>query len=186
MAYDYPEVFLDFGAITTYQSFLEVEEYLAGTFQADAWRAADDDTKNRAIVTACRLLDRQKWKGSKNDTDNTLEWPRADTGVAGVEDDVIPDKFLWAVSELASALVDGSDVQDTQNQAQKIQSLRAGSVAITYFRGAEGQPLRFPLIVWELIRDFLLGTGNSISPVLSAGTDRETVSGTDFGFSRGL
>lgn len=146
---------------TTYADVVEADEYAAAAIHATAWRAADETTKEMALVTSTRLLDRQAWVGEKTDADQELEWPRSNTGVEGIEDDVVPQQVVDASIEIAIALVDGSQMQTQQSTANNIQSLRAGSVGITYFQGAEGSPLRFPLIVDELLRGLLVGSGGS-------------------------
>lgn len=181
-----PVVSLDSGDYSVYADVDAADEYLGATTHATTWQAlTDDDVKGQALVTATRLLDRQRWRGKKTDPAQPLAWPRTDTGVAGVVDDEIPQDITSASIELASALIDGSDVQNVQNTSQKIQALRAGSVSITYFRGAEGQPIRFPMIVWELLRDYL-ASSLRVGLTESTGTSKETQSEEDFGFSHGL
>lgn len=173
----------------TYNSYATVEtadDYLDAAFHADAWRAlTDSDKKAMALVTATRTLDRQRWKGEKTDEDQPLAWPRTGTGVEGVEDDVIPQNIIDACIEMALALVQGSDFQDVQNTSQKIQTMKAGSVSLTFFRGADGTPVRFPQIIQELLRDYLEGLSSSLG-TSSSGTDGKTISNNDYGYSNPL
>jgi hypothetical protein len=165
----------------------DADEYAKGASHATAWRAlTTDDEKGRYMVTATRLLDRQRWKGEKTVEGQDLAWPRTGTGVEGVEDDVIPVDIVHACFELSFVLADGSDVQYEQNTAQKIASLGAGSVNISYFRGAEGLALRFPLPVHELVRDYLAGSSLGSGLVLSHGVEGESVTNQDFGYSGGI
>ena len=171
-----------------YEDLDAIDEYLAAAVHGASWRALDDDDeKGRYAVTASRFLDRQLWKGTATGlSGQTLAWPRSGTGITGVEDDVIPDPVLFAYYELCLALVDGSGVQNEQNTSQKTQSLSAGSVSITYFRGAEGEPLRYPLIVQELLNPYLAGTGTSVAGAITTGTDGCSVTDNDFGFNSGF
>jgi hypothetical protein len=172
-----------------YDAYADQEEadlYLAASLSADSWRAAEDDVKGMALVTATRLLDRQSWVGEKNVSNQTLAWPRKDTGVEGVADAVIPQDIINGTIELASALIDGSEAQTAQTTAQTIQSLRAGSVSISYFRGAEGVALRFPLPVQEYLGKYLTGKGSQLVGAISSGTDGCTVTGDRLGYVRGL
>lgn len=167
------------------------DEYLDGAFHADNWRALDDDSKGRALITSTRTLDRQIWLGEKSNPAQALDWPRTNTGVAGVVDDQIPQDIIDASIELALSLTQGSNVQNVQSTDSNISSLRAGSAAITYFRGGGngGQPTRFPQIVWELVRPYVTGAGKGAkvaAPATAFGTDKETVTNKDFGFTRGL
>lgn len=176
---------IDSNDYTTYATIEEADLYAAAAIHASGWRAADDTTKAMALVTATRLLDRQQWVGEKEDADQELAWPRVNTEVDGIEDDVIPTQVINASIEMAIALVDGATFQNDQTTAQAIQSLRAGSVSITYFRGAEGSPLRFPLIIDELLRGLLQGSGSSrISSAISTSTRCATsVTSKSFGFN---
>jgi hypothetical protein len=168
------------------------DAYLSAAYHADNWRALDDDSKGRALVTATRTLDRQEWLGVKTDDTYELDWPRKDTGVVGVTDDVVPIDITNASIELALSLTQGSDVQNYQSANGNIQSLKAGSASITYFRGGGngGVPTRFPQIVWELVEPYLSGGAGAANTALSAsqstGTDKETVTGRDFGYTQGF
>lgn len=191
MTYAYPTVPLETD-IPVYADVAAADTYLDGAYHADNWRSLDDDTKGRALVTAVRTLDRQIWLGSKTDEANDLDWPRKDTGVVGVTDDVIPTDIVNASIELALSISQGSNVQNVQSGETNIQSLRAGSAAITYFRGGSngGTPTRFPQIVWELVRPYITSAASSALGALAAtqstGTTRTSATDKDFGFSQGL
>lgn len=173
----------EIGGVEVYASLAETDAYMENAFHADAWRASTDELKERAIVTATRIFNRQRWLGEKTDPAQELAWPRTGTGLAGVSDTVIPQDIIYGMMELALALVDGSEVQTEQNTSQKIASLSAGSVSISFFRGAEGAVLRWPLIIWELIRDYLEGSASGIGGIIVSGVDGESVTRNDFGFT---
>jgi len=182
---------------TDYESYVSLEQadaYLNAAQHGATWQAeTDDDVKGRAIVTAVRTLDRQRWKGERNPDDSpthSLEWPRINTGVAGVEDDVVPQDILDATCELALSLMDGSTVQtEVGAQSKETSSLKAGSVSISYFKGAITQdkvnPARFPLPVQELVQPYLAGGNSSVAGV-AYGTDGESVTEEDFGYNGGI
>lgn len=170
-----------------YEDLTYVEEYLAAASHAANYRAETDDTvKTRWAVTATRILDRQTWKGSKADDDQALAWPRTSTGVDGVEDDTIPNDILYAYCEIISALADGSDLQTTQNQSQKIQSMGAGPAKLSYFRGAEGTPTRWPQIIQELLRSYLSSPSSSLDSASSSGTDTDSVTANTYDYDSAL
>ena len=178
---------------TEYEAYSDVETadlYMAASLSTENWDAASDDTKGKALVTASRLLDRQLWRGTKTGTGSpaqVLAWPRTGTGVTGVEDDVIPEGIINGSIELARYLLDGVDVQNEQNISQKISSMRAGSVALTFFRGAEGVAYRFPLIVQELVGPYLAGSGTSLAVgAIASGVDGESLTNKDYGYGGSL
>jgi hypothetical protein len=164
-------VLIDSQPYTTYADVETADEYLAAAIHATNWATASEDTKAKALVSATRLLNRQKWVGTKADADQELASPR--TGVDGVEDDEIPQAVIDASIELALALVDGSDVQTVASQEQAVRSIRAGSVAIDYFRSTALYVGRFPQIVQELIGVYLSGSGALFGAPLAFGTDAE-------------
>lgn len=168
-----------------YADLTEADEFMLASPNFDTWDALGDITKSRYLVSATRLLEKQKWKGNKTEEGQTLEWPRTNTGIDGVDNDIVPAAIIQASVLLAYELSQGSDVESAQNQAQKIHQIKAGSVALTFFRGAEGTPTRFPTQVQELLRDYLTGASSTIS-AHTTGYDKETVTGQDFGFTDGI
>lgn len=174
----------------TYDSYVDLvtaDEYLEAASHAANWQAeTSDDIKGRYLVTATRLLERQRWKGDAASSTQTFAWPRTGTGITGVEDNVIPQNILDACCEIASALADGSDVQSAQNQAQKIQTMKAGSVSLTYFRGADGTPRRFPQIIQELLRDYLAGSSSSLGSAQSSDVDTESITARTYEYAEPL
>lgn len=154
--------------------------------QNTTWMAYNVSAREGYLVRATRILNRQRWLGEKYDSAQALVWPRSGTGVDGVEDDAVPQAIQDACAELALMIGSGSyDVENDANQAQKLQSIKAGSVGLTYFRGAEGRPHRFPLIVNELLRDYLAGGDLSIG-MTATGTDGVSSTEDDFGHAEGL
>lgn len=164
----------------SYDTYIDLDYanlYLDGQIAATAWRAeTSDDNKGRAIVSATRFIDRQLWDGNKVDSYQVHAFPR--TGLVYPGDDaievpsnIVPQEVLDATAELASLLLDGSEVQtNIDPNTGAIQSLKAGSVAISYFR-TDALASRLPTILWELLGFWLAGGASSIR-VESFGTDR--------------
>ena len=172
---------------TDYRTYADIEfaaEYLAADpINAATWAAFSDDQQGQYIVLATRIFDRMSWKGEKTDEDQEGEWPR--TGIDGVDEDTLPLKFVQATVELAAQLANGVDVSNLQSTANNTKRMKAGSVEIEYFRGAEGQPYRLPLPVWELISQWLAGGGGSIVAT-SAGTCGVSELERGFGLNTGI
>lgn len=163
---------VDVGAdsYSTYADEDDADLYLAAALHAGTtWSSLSSTTKAQALVTATRILDRQKWAAGY--TTQALRF--AVTNI------------INASIEMALALVAGSDFQSEQSTGQKLQSIRAGSVSLSYFRGAEGTPHRFPLIVHELLRDYLAGADLSLAGV-ATGVTGTSVTGNDFGHTEGI
>ena len=163
----------------------DLDDFMRADPNYATWDALGDETQGRYLVAATRLIDRQRFPGDKTSSSQELEWPRTDTGIDGVVSTEVPAKIIQACTLLAYTMSQGSEVDTEQNQGQKIQSLKAGSVGITYFRGAEGIPTRFPTNIQELLRDYLEGASDSISAA-TTGADGETITGTDYSYTEGL
>jgi hypothetical protein len=152
---------------TTYPAHADVataSAYLAADVNAQPWRDAEEIDQARALVTATRILDRQPWReGYATDA----AWLA-----------MIPD----ATAELAAQIIGGYDASNQQTTAQSIRRQKAGSVEIEYFRGAEGQPLRLPLPVWELIRPFLAGGGVGLAGSIAHGVDGRSITERPCGY----
>lgn len=163
-------VTIDSLAFEAYRSVAQTTTYLAAAQHAGTtWSSATETEQGQALVTMTRILDRQKWK-SDYDTQ--------------AEREVVAD-IQNACMEGALALLAGAEFQSTQSTAQQIQSLKAGSVALTYFRGAEGAAHRFPVIVHELLRDYLAGTA-ATNYGQSTGTSGTSSTADDFGHTRSI
>jgi hypothetical protein len=199
MSYQYEVVDLE-EAVPVYAGVETADLYLSGATHGQSWFVLDDDSKGRALVTATRTLDRQQWKGDLAETSplQALDWPRINTGVVGVVDTEIPIDIIHASIEMALELSQGSSVQTETNVGQRIESLKAGSVAITYFGGASvSTTQRFPTIIDELISPYLLSAGdattaNSFGAIsrglagVAYGTDGETETDNNFGVTSGM
>jgi hypothetical protein len=164
--------------------------YLQANFLASGWFNLTDDQKGSALVTATRLFDRQCWLGEPTMlSGQTLQWPRTNTGIDGLDDQTIPQQIIDGSVEMAFALTDGNEaVNNNVPGVQKIRRLGAGSVNIEWFRLAEGtaaQLNRFPLPVQELVGQFLCGQGD-FEQFITSGTDGISVTQDDLGFDEGI
>jgi DnaT-like ssDNA binding protein len=173
----------------TYASVDQADLYLTANFAATAWFDLTEDQKAQLLVTSTRLLDRQCWLGDKTEDGQPLQWPRTDTGVEEVVDNGVPLGIVNGSIELAFAILDGSDVVNSNVPgAQKLRSIAAGSVNLSYFRGAEGDTARygrFPLPVQELVSRYLCG-GQQVAGLLVSGTGGISVTEDDLGYSEGV
>lgn len=169
---------------TVFANVEMADAYLDAASHADSWRAlSDEDTKARYLVTATRIFNRQRWKGNKVATDQPLAFPRENMGITPepvLNEDDIPVDVVNASIELALALVDGAEVQSNATTADRVHSMSAGSVSITNYRDAD-IPTRFPLIVQELLRDYLAGAG-AVFASRANGVDGETIFPVELGF----
>jgi hypothetical protein len=182
------EVQIDSQLYATYADVGEANLYLQANFLATAWFDLTETQRAQLLVTATRLFDRQCWLGDKTVEAQLLQWPRSETGIDGVEDDVIPEDIVSGSIEMAFAILDGSEaINNSVPNAQKLRSISAGSVNLSWFRGAEGLVRfdRFPLPVQELIGKYLCSS-QSIGGLFVSGVDGESVTNNDLGYNEGV
>ena len=135
-------------------------EYFYGSLQhSAAWTAASSATQAAALVSATRLLDRQRWAGEKTSDAQALAWPR--TGVTDAEGNAvdsaeIPTKVIQACYEVAAQMVADAAFENSSSASSNIKSVNSGSVGVAYF--APESKGRFPTVIAELCSEFLLGS----------------------------
>lgn len=174
MSATYNVVTIDGHEYDVYADIATADLYLAADSSAAgaAWRAETDaDTKGRHLVTATRLIDRQRWPGTKSDELQEHAFPRDGMNSECAEDGLIPQDVIDASSLLAAHLEAGVDLTGA-TQEQNVKQQSAGSVSIEYFRAFE-EAARFPLDVQELLSCLVSGANTSpAGGVISTGTGR--------------
>jgi hypothetical protein len=155
----------------SYIDATDADTHFLHALHAASWTSASPSTKDSALVTATRMIDRQQWRGSKTSESQTLLWPRS--GVTYPDGDAVdsvsvPQFILDATCELALALIEDIEVQSNSSTGSNISRLKAGSAEIEYFSSVQ-HGTRFPTIVHELLRFFL--AGSLLSAPFSSGTD---------------
>lgn len=159
-----------------YVSYADIDTadgYLAASITVVGWADATNDNKAKALVSATRLLDRQTWAEDYTTFD-------ARAAVQAIVD---------ACCELAGLFIDGStDALTNSTTEQSTKSLKAGSVAIEYFRQNPALAARFPTIVQELLGPYLAGSSDaaSIAAPYAGGTDVCSQFDRDYGLTGGL
>ncbi len=158
---------------TDYPSYADqvtADDYLAASLTVSGWTAADAATKAKALVTATRLIDRQVWSD----------------GYATFDQRKVVQAFVDACCELAGGFVDGStDAIDNASTEQTTKSLKAGSVAIDYFRIDPMTATRFPTVVQELLGSYLAGNVDALAAGAgyAGGTERRSAFRHDYGLA---
>lgn len=177
----------------SYNSRANADIYFADSLRNATWSALLPATKDQALVEATRVFERQSWQGAKEDSAQTLAFPR--TGLTDCEGNAISaDDSLTIISEAQYeyALLLSQDVNILQNRdatGTNTRRLRAGSAEIEFFRPQEGT--RFPLVIHDLIGCFLASSGASFGQIqqpFASGVDQES-SFTDrdrYGLTEGL
>lgn len=108
----------------------EAEAYFAERLDVAAWTAADDATKERALVMATRMLERLRWHGARASAAQALGWPRA--GAPGAEDGTIPPVIQQAQCEEALAWLRPELVRRRLLQSAGVTDAQVGDARETY------------------------------------------------------
>ena len=88
----------------SYISEDDADAYFAARLYSDAWDGATTDTREKAILMACSVLEHQmEWQGLPAVHDQVMAWPRVH--VPGVDPDAIPNAIKNAQAELALYLL---------------------------------------------------------------------------------
>jgi hypothetical protein len=159
----------------SYVSVATANTYFNLRLDPDAiWSAATTDLKGQAVITATRMIDRQRWQGTVTTATDPLQWPR--TGVHdkygnALSSTTLPSDLVLGCYELAYGLLQDSTLQNQAVAGSNTKLLKAGSVEIQYFRSTIGQVGKFPQIINELLAQFLAG---SVSTGVASGADRTT------------
>lgn len=164
----------------------DADTYFEDAIHAAPWTASSNDTKEDALVTATRMLDRQEWVGTKTNPLQALDWPR--TGVTysdgtAVDPLTVPQFILDATCELALALIVNPSIQSSTNSGSNVKRLKAGSAEIEYFNSTSGAG-RFPTIVAELVNPYLASSVNLSAPFF--GDTEATLEIRDYPLTREL
>jgi hypothetical protein len=130
----------------SYVTLQEAEAYFAERLRVDAWTGASDADKEKALLTACRHLERHRYcdGGGPAFTDprQRLAFPRKrDTNAAG--DHIIPQPVKDAQCEEALALLGRGAEQERRRalQAAGVMSFSVDGLSESYGPGSAGQTL---------------------------------------------
>jgi hypothetical protein len=129
-----------------------VQLYLDTRLTIDAWTAAANVDKDRALIMATSRLEQERYAGSPTTTTQRLQWPRQwvyDPAGNAYDDDLIPRPVEEATAELALALLAG-EVTLAPTGLEGFEELTVGPVSLTP-RGAGGSP-SLPAQVTRLLR----------------------------------
>ena len=177
----------------TYVTEAQADAYLGDSVNGTQWTALTSTQKCQHLISAFRLLELQRWAGTKTVDTQTAQWPR--TGVTcngeAVDPNTVPTRIENGQIELANAIVLNPNLltSPTGTTTAGIKRARAGSAEVEYFRNNPSSRIlgnqRFPVPVQELIGCFLAGTPVSAS-ALATGTDGESQFDQDqYGTTRG-
>lgn len=137
----------------------EAVAYMEGRMATAAWDAADQPTRERALVAATQRLEQEQYVGRKATETQALKWPRVcvfDDDDVEYAADVIPIPVKNATCELALALLASGDTDAlAPTGLEQFKALEIGEIALTMRDGAPPAPGGLPASVRRWLRDLL-------------------------------
>jgi hypothetical protein len=132
-----------------YLSLEDASAIAATMLFADAWNAATDLARTKALITATSLLDRMRWQGKPLAPTQSLAWPRIpEHAVPGYPlATETPPAIAKASVELAAYLL-----QTGAPSAKPVQQQMLGDSMVMYFPTISDE---FPKHVRRLIEPYL-------------------------------
>lgn len=132
--------------------------------ERDAWRRADVETKERAILRATREVDAYVATGwDPYAADQALRFPRGTVDVDAALDPIIPRKVVLATYQQALYLVKNSDALSAMNAHRS----RAGDVDPDASYGTD--PANGPSIISPMAMHYLAGYRTAPRPAKGGG-----------------
>lgn len=123
---------------TTANSYVDIataSAYFATRLYNDTWEKATTSSKERALKMATAILDDMDWKGLKQDSTNSLRWPRNgvyDRDDFAIDSETIPVFLEHATAELALDLLDNDTTKTTEQDKALVKKVKAGSIDIEF------------------------------------------------------
>ncbi|HEU4895121.1 MAG TPA: DnaT-like ssDNA-binding protein [Acidimicrobiia bacterium] len=166
----------------------DAKSYFKGRLGATAWDSASTLTRQQALITATRGLDRALWSGEKLAGGQATQWPRTGATCNGdAVADGTPDEIALGTFELALSLLGDPTALDKKSTRTDIRNVTAGTAEVTFFQPPTGEETRFPTIVQELVGCFLAGSATVIGRPLASGTEEDSsFTEDDFELNEGL
>lgn len=123
----------------SYVTLAEADAHFDARLHADAWTAATDDTKEKALLMAAILLDGHiRWNGAKAFPDQPLEWPRI--GLSWIPAGTVPKSVALAQMELALLLI-GKDLTAPSDTAGYKSLEVGGAIKLTIDAATAVKPI---------------------------------------------
>lgn len=140
-----------------YITLAEAMAYHETRLHNDVWDVAADQDKERAIISASKMLESYDWSGEKQDSTQALAFPRSDMG--DQIQDGTPQAIKDACAELAFFLLSNDYPDDPRKGVKRS---KAGGVEVEYFSSSGGDGMKIPKLVQRLIRPFINAGGNLV------------------------
>ena len=136
----------------SYCTLSEANTYHESRLHTDSWDDADDDTRNKALASATRLLDSHiAWNGYPTSISQGLQWPRS--GLYDAFDELIgeaeiPQELKNATAEFARLLIDSDLTEDLSTEG--IGGVGLGPIKVDFSQSGQKRKV-IPDIIKEML-----------------------------------
>jgi hypothetical protein len=142
----------------SYVTLTEANDYCADRLNTTEWDAADNATREKALITATRRIDEETFLGLKTSITQALKWPRFNvTDEDGIffASDSIPERVKQAVYTTALELLKADFL--AENYMGNFSYFSAGTVQIKQF--TQQSAGRLPAEAVRLLRILITSAG---------------------------
>lgn len=129
----------------TYATVEEANEYFSVIYGSE-WENISENQKQKLLLTATRIIDRQDYQGQKVDENQPLKFPRIINGKETSE-----DLLIIACCELATDIYSDNGVDGVNN----LKSVSLGDSSVSFAEGENS--CEDDLIIERYLSDYLLG-----------------------------
>ena len=129
----------------TYATVEEANEYFSVIYGSE-WESISENQKQKLLLTATRIIDRQDYQGQKVDENQPLKFPRIINGKETSE-----DLLIIACCELATDIYSDNGVDGVNN----LKSVSLGDSSVSFAEGENS--CEDDLIIERYLSDYLLG-----------------------------
>lgn len=155
----------------SYGSLAEADAYFSDSLKKEEWFAIGSTKRNQGLIEVTRVLEREAWDGTKEDSEQNLAFPRTgltcngETVTAAQSLETMKTaEFEYAIDVIAKpAILDNKDPLGLNN----IKSAGAGPAKVEFF--SQSKSSKFPQVVKEIISCFL--GGSDTTDIFASGTD---------------
>lgn len=166
----------------SYASRADADTYFNDSLRKTEWAAYSGSTKDRGLIEATRVFERQVWAGSKEVGSQALAFPR--TGLKDKEGESLTGAETLVIvgeAQFEYALVllaDADELNTRDSTGSNVKQVGAGSAKIVFFKATKGA--RFPVSIMDLIGDWFGGGGSAvIGGVVSGNCDSSSFTSPD-------
>jgi hypothetical protein len=144
----------------SYATVSEANAYFLSRLGSEVWESAADPEKERALMTASRILDDMPWIGTALDLTQAMAFPRigqyfdSKLGDYKYFDSTVPDRVVQAAYELSLHLLTN---KDSLSSSTTVKDIKLGDISISSIRtpGAGSNKVR------KLLKPLLTGSGGN-------------------------